>query len=86
MPKLELIKQIVKSMIEKQPEKAIEITSSVIGEGKDLDNFLWEVIKYIKDTLIYKTTNKLELYSKEDIEFINGLAVRANGASARRQA
>ena len=74
MPKLELIKQIVKSMIEKQPEKAIEITSSVIGEGKDLDNFLWEVIKYIKDTLIYKTTNKLELYSKEDIEFINGLA------------
>ena len=44
MPKLELIKQIVKSMIEKQPEKAIEITSSVIGEGKDLDNFLWEEI------------------------------------------
>ncbi len=74
MPKLELIKQIVKSMIEKQPEKAIKITCSVIDEGKDLDNFLWEVIKYIKDTLIYKTTNKLELYSKEDIDFINGLA------------
>ena len=51
MPRLELIKQIVKSMIEKQPEKAIEITSSVIGEGKDLDNFLWEVIKYIKQQI-----------------------------------
>ena len=74
MPKLELIKKLVQSMIEKKPETAIEITSSVISEGKDLDNFLWEVVKYIKDTLIFKTTNKLDLYSKEDLEFIKTLA------------
>ena len=50
------------------------MTDTIISEGKDLDNFLWEVIKFIKDTLIYKTTKKLELYSKEDIEFITNLA------------
>ena len=64
MPRLELIKELVKNMIDKEPERAIEITNTVIREGKDLDNFLWEVIKYVKDTLIYKTTQKLELYSK----------------------
>ena len=74
MPKLEYIKKLVKNIIEKQPEQAIETTNIVIGEGKDLDNFLWEVIKYIKDTLVYKTTKTLELYSKEDIEYINTLA------------
>ena len=74
MPKLEYIKTLVKNIIEKQPEQAIETTNIVINEGKDLDNFLWEVIKYIKDTLIYKTTKFLDLYSKEDIEYINKLA------------
>ena len=77
MPKLEYIKKLVKSIIEKQPEEAIETTNIVINEGKDLDNFLWEVIKYIKDTLIYKTTSSLELYSKEDIEYISKLAEKA---------
>lgn len=77
MPRLELIKELVKNMIDKEPERAIEITNTVIREGKDLDNFLWEVIKYVKDTLIYKTTQKLELYSKEDIEFIKELSEKA---------
>lgn len=77
MPRLELIKELVKNMINKEPERAIEITNTVIREGKDLDNFLWEVIKYVKDTLIYKTTQKLELYSKEDIEFIKELSQKA---------
>ena len=77
MPKLELVKEITQNLIEEEPEKSIDVTNTVIGEGKDLDNFLWEVIKYIKDILIYKTTKKLELYSKEDIEFISSLADKA---------
>lgn len=74
IPKLTYIKELVKNIIEMNPESAIDITNKIINEGKDLDNFLWEIIKYIKDLLIYKTTKKLELYSNEDIEFINVLA------------
>ena len=51
MPKLELVKEITQNLIEEEPEKSIDVTDTVIGEGKDLDNFLWEVIKYIKDIL-----------------------------------
>lgn len=29
-----------------------------------------EIIKYIKDVLVYKTTNELQIYSKDDIEKI----------------
>ena len=78
MPRLTYIKELVKSMIDKEPEKAIEATNKIISEGKDLDNFLWEIIKYIKDTLIYKTTKSLDLYSKEDIEFINALSEKTS--------
>lgn len=74
MPRLTYIKELVNNIIEKAPEKAIETTNKIICEGKDLDNFLWEIIKYIKDMLIYKTTKNLELYSKEDITFIDELA------------
>ena len=77
IPKLKFIKELTQNIINKEPEKAIETTNKVISEGKDLDNFLWEVIKYIKDMLIYKTTKKLELYSKEDIEFIEKLSEKA---------
>ena len=31
----------------------------ILNEGKDLNNFLWEIIKYIKDILIYKSSKKL---------------------------
>ncbi len=73
MPKLTYIRQLSEYIIKKNPESAIEATNEIIKEGKDLDNFLWEVIKYIKDMLVYKTTQKLELYSKEDIQFIEEL-------------
>ena len=78
MPKLEYIKELVSSILEKKPEAAIKATNRAIEEGKDLDNFLWEIIKYIKDTLVYKTTNNLELYSTEDIEFIKELSANVS--------
>ena len=70
LPKLTYIKEIVQNIIEKKPEQVIETTNKVIAEGKDLDNFLWEIIKFIKDVLIFKTTNSLNLYSQDDIQFI----------------
>ena len=33
----------------------------ILNQGKDLNNFLWEIIKYVKDVLIYKSSGKAEL-------------------------
>ena len=41
--------------------------------GKDLNNLLWEIIKYVKDILVYKATGKLEIYSKDELEDIKQL-------------
>ena len=74
IPKFEYIYKIVDSLIDKKTETALENTKEIIDEGKDLYNFLWEMIKYIKDVLIYKSKGKLELYSEDEIEKIKILS------------
>ena len=34
----------------------------VLDEGKDLGNFLWEMIKHTKDILMYKVSKKNDKY------------------------
>jgi len=77
IPKFEYIYKITKSLIEKDSEKALETTEEVINEGKDLYNFLWEIIKYIKDILVLKSKGKLELYNKEELEKIKELSEKS---------
>ena len=74
IPKLTYIRNLTTAIFEKNVEQAIEEVQNIIDQGKDIDNFLWEIIKYVKDILVYKSTKKIELYSKEDIEYIDILS------------
>ena len=78
IPKFEYIYKITNSLLEKDSEQALEVTQEIIDEGKELYNFLWETIKYIKDILVYKSKGKLELYSKGELEKINELSEKAS--------
>lgn len=68
IPKLENITAIVSSIIEKNPDKAIIEIEKVVNEGKDLNNLLWEIIKYIRDVLVYKITKNTGIYNENDIK------------------
>lgn len=74
IPKLTYIKNIAQSIIEYNVEGALNTIEEVIKEGKDINNFLWEIIKYIKDILVYKTSKKLEIYSNDEINQIKELS------------
>ena len=78
IPKLSYIKQIMKGILEYNVEQVLESTNVILEEGKDITNFVWELIKFAKDLLIYKTSNKLELYSKEDLEDIERICKTAD--------
>ena len=78
IPKFEYIYKITNSLLEKDPEKALEVTQEIIDEGKDLYNFLWETIKYIKDVLIFKSKGKIELYSKDEMKKIEELSTKTS--------
>lgn len=70
---MEYISMVVENIVDSDVENLIKILTKITDEGKDLDNFLWEVIKYVKDILVYKATGDLELYNKEEKEKIDEL-------------
>lgn len=78
IPSLEYISKISKAIFEKDEIKALEVIDEVIDSGKDLNNFLWEVIKYVKDILVFKATGNLKIYSKEEIQQIKEISELAS--------
>ena len=78
LPSIESIFKITKAILNKQEIEALEIAEEVINQGKDIYNFLWEIIKYVKDILLFQATKKLEIYSKEELEKIKILSELAS--------
>ena len=74
LPSLVHINKLARGVLEYDTIEALKAVDDVIEDGKDLYNFLWEVIKYFKDILVYKTTNNLNLYSEAEIVEIKRLA------------
>ena len=74
IPKFDFVNRIVQAIFEYNVEEAIASTNEVLYQGKDLENFIWEMIKYVKDILIYQSCKKLDLYSENELEQIKKVA------------
>ena len=74
IPKITYIHSITEAIIEYNIDKAMEAITNVLEEGKDLNNLLWEIIKYIKDILMVKTNQKLDIYNETDFENLKVLS------------
>ena len=66
IPKVKYINNVVSSIINNDVQSLLVAINEVLDEGKDIDNFLWEVIKYIKDILVYKSACELPLYNEQE--------------------
>ena len=77
IPKLTYIHKILNSIIDFNVEESLNTIEEVLKEGKDLNNLLWEMIKYCKDILVYKTSKNLELYNDNEIKLIEEVAGKA---------
>ena len=77
IPKLEFVHNMANSIIEYNVENALDVTNKILEDGKELTNFVWELIKYIKDLLIYKSAGKLDLYSQDELAKIDELSKKA---------
>lgn len=74
LPSLEHVNKLASAILNNDAIKSLEAIDNVLADGKDLYNFLWEVIKYVKDILVFKATGKLELYSENELSGIKKLA------------
>lgn len=74
IPKITYVHSIIEAITEYDIDKALNSMDDVLNQGKDLNNFLWEIIKYIKDILIYKSSGRAGLYNEEEINNIKTIS------------
>ena len=74
IPKTTFINKIVESIVKYDVNEALGTIENILKEGKDITNLLWEMIKYVKDILVFKASNKLDLYNEEELEKIKAIA------------
>ena len=74
IPKITFVNGIIQAMLEYDVDKALENIDKVLQEGKDIQNLIWELIKYVKDILVYQATSKLNLYDEKEGEQIKNIA------------
>lgn len=74
IPKTEYINKIINSVIDCNVENTLQDIDDVISDGKDLNNLLWEIIKYVKDVLVFKSSGKLALYNENELKQIEEIA------------
>ena len=84
IPKIAYVHSITESIIEYNIDEAMESITKVLDEGKDLNNLLWEIIKYIKDILMVKTGQKLTIYNETDFENLKQLSEKVTKERAIR--
>ena len=77
IPKITYIQEIIDGILDYDIQKVLTSLDLVITEGKDVTNLTWELIKYTKDLLVFKTTSKIELYSEDEITKLKELAQKA---------
>ena len=74
IPKITYINGITKAIIAYDVDKALENIDNVLNEGKDIVNLIWEMIKYIKDILVYKASKSVDLYNEEELAEIKEIS------------
>ena len=78
IPKVTVIKELIEAIIDSNVEKALEVIENILEVGNDINNLVWEMIKYVKDVLLYKSTGKMEIYNKEETEDIKRISEKVS--------
>lgn len=66
IPEVEYLLQMTQSLIQKDASKVLENAENVINEGKDLEIFTWELIKFVRDLLMLNISENLVVYREID--------------------
>ena len=78
IPKVEYINKIVNSVIDCDTKETLQNIDNVIVDGKDLNNLIWEIIKYVKDILVFKSSGILNLYNDKELKQIEEISKKTS--------
>ena len=69
IPETTYILNIVGKILNYDIEGALKETETIINDGKDVNNIIWEMIKFTRDLMLLKTTGNISnIYSKQEVK------------------
>ena len=78
IPSISLVHSIISSIFLYDIEEVLNMVEKILDEGKDVINLIWEMIKYCKDILVYKTSGKSEIYNEDEKSQIKEIAQKVD--------
>ena len=73
IPNFDIINEITTDIINNNVVECLNKVNQVLDTGKDATNILLEIVKYLRDILLFQTTKDKGIYSKNEIEKIKDL-------------
>ena len=80
VPEFEYLKDFARLIIDGNNEELILFMEKIINEGKNIEVFLAESIKFFRDILILKTSNNLEGISQNELDILRELSKNIDNA------
>ena len=75
IPEMEYIINMVEAIADYDTDKVIELCEKINREGTVSNNFLWQIVKFIKDVLIVKSTGEYSnIYSSSEKDKMKTIA------------
>lgn len=72
IPEINKIFNIVEAIFNKNIDNVILLSNEIVNSGVDIDNFLFEIIRFLRDILVYKVGVKLSnSYTENDLKEID---------------
>lgn len=73
IPRFEYLIDMAESVLTRNVEKTVKLTEKIVSDGKDINVFLWELIKMMRDILMLKAKCNIMNYNDEELTKINNL-------------
>ena len=70
VPEFEYLSRMVENIVKHDTSCMLELSQKIIDEGKDLEFYIWELIKFIRDIVVLEATNDKNLYGEEELKKI----------------
>ncbi len=66
IPEIDYLLEFTKDLITNNSSKILQDAEELIDQGKDIDVFAWELIKFIRDLLMLQMSDNLVVYKDEE--------------------
>ena len=76
IPEITKIFNIVEAIFSRNIDNVILLSNEIVNSGVDIDNFLFEIIRFLRDILVYKVGVKLSnSYTENDLKEIDKIMI-----------